>query len=73
MEESIKTFREENLYITYYSNLIAIKAFRKELSRSSNLFVELTKTIPLTMEETYKEARDFINLELELRLSDAQK
>lgn len=47
---------------------ITIQAFQRGVLRSLSLFAELTKMIPHTMEEAYKEAQKFINLERELSL-----
>lgn len=57
VKEYMKRFREEKLEIVHFPNTIMIKAFRRVLLRSSNLFVELTKYMPHIMEETYDEAR----------------
>lgn len=49
--------------IVDFPSSIAIKAFRRGLLKHSNLFIELRKTFPYMMEETYKEEKMFINLE----------
>lgn len=51
IEEYMERFKEEKFEITDCPNSIAIEAFRKGLLRSSNLFTELTKIVPHTMEK----------------------
>lgn len=43
------------------------------LLRNFDLFVELTKTFPKRLEEAYREARKFINLQRELGLDKRSK
>lgn len=65
----MKRCGEEKLEIANYPNFITIMAFQRGMLRNSDLFDELPKIMPYTMEEAYIEAKKFVNLEREVKLS----
>lgn len=65
----MKRFCKENIKIFNCSNSVVVQAFRKDVLIRLGLFVELTKMVPQTIEEAYEKAREFVNLERELKLA----
>lgn len=61
IEEYMRRFREEKMETTNCSK--EIETFRQGLLRNSDLFTDLTKTVPYTMEEAYGKAKKIVKLE----------
>lgn len=63
----MKRFLKDKIEITDCQNSITVQAFRKGVFISFDLFSELTKIVPQTMQDAYNEGKKFINLDRELK------